>query len=98
MLILQADALSPELIAWASRALTAVVGLFVAVLAYRGFQRNEVAKMRSLAVGVGTLTAGVFLVVTIAGQLGAQADVILIARGIATVVGLSAVLYALLYD
>ena len=33
-------------------ALTAVVGLFVAYLAYRGYQRNESSTMRALAVGI----------------------------------------------
>jgi len=33
-------------------ALTAVVGLFVASLAYRGYRRNESRRMRALAVGV----------------------------------------------
>jgi hypothetical protein len=92
------DLLSPDRIAWTSRALTAVVGLFVAVLAYRGFRRNGVPKMRSLAVGLGLLTAGVFLVVTVVNGVGAGPGVVLLARGLVTVMGLCAVLYALLYE
>ncbi|WP_436346714.1 DUF7521 family protein [Natronorubrum sp. FCH18a] len=33
-------------------ALTAVVGLFVAYLAYRGYRRNDSATMRALAIGI----------------------------------------------
>lgn len=33
-------------------ALTAVVGLFVAHLAYRGYRRNDSATMRALAIGI----------------------------------------------
>jgi hypothetical protein len=40
-----------ELVA-ALSALTAVVGLFVGSLAYRGYRRNDSRRMRALAVGV----------------------------------------------
>lgn len=95
---LVADLLTPDGIAWASRAVTAVVGLFVAALAYRGFRRNDAPKMRLLAVGIALLTTGVFLAVTVAEQVGAGDGVVLLTRGVVTVAGLCAVLYALVYD
>ncbi|MDS0282393.1 DUF7521 family protein [Haloarcula onubensis] len=90
------DLFAPATVAWASRALTAAVGLFVAALAYRGFRRNDAPKMRALAVGIGLLTGGVFLAVAVASLAGADAGVVLLARGLVTVAGLCAVLYALL--
>jgi hypothetical protein len=90
------DVLSAGSIAWLSRGLTALVGLFVATLAYRGFKRNDAPKMRLLALGIGLLTTGVFLTVTIANFAGTDTGGILIARGIVTVAGLCAVLLALL--
>jgi hypothetical protein len=90
------DALSPGGIAWLSRGVTALVGLFVATLAYRGFRRNDAPKMRSLAVGIGLLTAGVFLAVAVASVAGVGTGGVLIARGLVTVAGLCAVLRALL--
>ena len=82
-------------VALGSRALTAVVGLFVATLAYRGYRRNGAPKMRALAVGIGLLTAGTFLAVVLADAAGAGAGLVLLARGAVTVAGLCAVLYAL---
>lgn len=96
--LLSTDLLSPSSIAWLSRGLTALIGLFVAILAYRGFKRNDAPKMRLLAVGIGLLTTGVFLTVTAADVTGASTGVILIARGLVTVAGLCAVLLALLYQ
>jgi hypothetical protein len=88
---------TPSQVAFLSRGLTAVVGLFVALLAYRGYRRNDAQKMRALAVGIGLLTTGVFLVATAIDFTGAGAGVVLVGRGLVTVSGLSAVLYALLY-
>lgn len=90
--------ISPAGVAWASRALTAVVGLLVAALAYRGYRRNDAPAMRSLAVGIGLLTAGVFVAVTALDGAGAGAGVVLFARGAVTLAGLCAVLYALRSD
>ena len=89
--------LSPGNIALLSRGLTALLGLFVAILAYRGFKRNDAPKMRLLALGVGLLTTGVFLAVTVANVAGVDTGGILIARGLVAVTGLCAVLLALLY-
>jgi len=93
-----AATLTPETVAFLSRGLTAAVGLFVAALAYRGFRRNSVRKMRWLALGIALLTTGAFLVAVVADQLGAGSGPILLARNLVTVGGLSAVLYALLVD
>ncbi|MBV0925178.1 hypothetical protein KTS45_13315 [Halomicroarcula limicola] len=81
-----------------SRGLTALLGLFVASLAYRGYRRNGSAKMRALAVGIGLLTAGVFTAVAIADVAGAGDGIVLLARGVVTVAGLSVVLYALVAE
>lgn len=89
---------TPSTVAWALRALTAVVGLFVAGLAYRGYRRNDAPKMRSLAVGIGLVTAGVFLAVVAVDRAGGGAGAVLVARGAVTVAGLSAVLYAFVYE
>lgn len=93
-----ADLLSPDAVAWGSRALTAAVGLFVAALAYRGFRRNDAPRMRWLAVGIGLLTAGSFLAAAVGVGAGAGPGVVLVARGLATVAGLCAVLFALLAE
>jgi hypothetical protein len=94
--VLGADTLSPGSVAWLSRGLIALVGLFVATLAYRGFKRNDAPKMRLLALGIGCLTTGVFLAVTVVTLAGAGTGGVLIARGVVTVAGLGAVLLALL--
>jgi len=95
---LPGDLLSPATVAVVSRGLTAVVGLFVAGLAYRGYQRNDASKMRTLAVGIGLLTGGVFIVATGVDRAGGSPGVVLVARGVVTVLGLSAVLYALAFE
>jgi len=88
--------LAPSSIAILSRGLTAVVGLFVSMQAYRGFKRNDAPRMRALAIGIGLLTTGAFLAAIAIDTVGAGAGVVLLVRGGVTVAGLSAVLYALL--
>ncbi|MUW15080.1 hypothetical protein GJ633_10735 [Halorubrum sp. CBA1125] len=78
-----------------ARGVTAVVGLFVATLAYRGYRRNGSAKMRALAIGIGLLTAGVFVAVMFTDLTGAGNGVVLLVRGLVTVIGLCVVLYAI---
>jgi hypothetical protein len=92
------DLVSPEAVTFGSRALTAVVGCFVAALAYRGYRRNGVAMMRWLAVGIGLLTVGVFLAVVVVARLGAGPGLVLFVRGGVTVAGLAAILYAIVSD
>jgi len=90
--LLTADPISVVLV---TRGLTAVVGLFVATLAYRGYRRNGSTKMRALAVGIGLLTAGVYAAVMLADMTGAGNGIILFVRGFVTVIGLCVVLYAI---
>lgn len=78
-----------------ARGVTALVGLFVATLAYRGYRRNGSAKMRALAVGIGLLTAGVFVAVLLVDAIGSGNGVVLLVRGLVTVSGLCVVLYAI---
>lgn len=94
LVLFAADLLSPEVLATASRGLTAAVGLFVAGLAYRGYRRNDAAKMLWLGVGIGLLTAGTFLAAVVLGGAGVGDGGVLLARGSVNVLGLSAVLYA----
>jgi len=91
--LLVIELLSVELIA---RSVTAIVGLFVATLAYRGYRRNDSAKMRALAIGISLLTAGVFTAVLLTDIIGAGNGVVLLVRGLVTVIGLCIVLYALI--
>jgi hypothetical protein len=90
--------LTPETVAWASRALTAGVGLFVAGIAYRGYRRNGAPKMLLLGTGIALLTAGVFLVVIAVDVVGAGDGLVLLARGLVSFVGLCAILYAFFID
>ena len=95
--LLGAELITPSRVAIVSRGVTAVVGLLVALLAYRGYRRNDARKMRALAVGIALLTAGVFVAATAAEYAGGGAGTVLLARGTVTVTGLCAVLYALVY-
>jgi len=79
-----------------ARGVTAVVGLFVATLAYRGYRRNGSTKMQALAIGIGLLTVGVFAAVMFADVSGAGNGVVLLVRGLVTVIGLCVVLYAII--
>jgi hypothetical protein len=87
------DLLSAGLVA---RGVTAIVGLFVAMLAYRGYRRNGSEKMRALAIGIGLLTAGVFVAVLLTDTIGSGTGIILLVRGLVTIIGLCVVLYAIL--
>ena len=88
-------AMEPFSVVSVARGVTAIVGLFVATLAYRGYQRNGADKMRALAVGIGLLTAGVFAAVLIVDATGAGNGIVLLVRGFVTVIGLCVVLYAI---
>jgi len=89
-------AVEPFSVTSITRGVTAIVGLVVATLAYRGYQRNGSAKMRMLAIGIGLLTAGTFVAVIITDLAGAGNGVVLLVRGLVTVIGLCVVLYAIL--
>ncbi|SMO75364.1 DUF7521 family protein [Halorubrum cibi] len=90
--LLTIEPLSVELVA---RSVTAVVGLFVATLAYRGYRRNGSTKMRALAVGIALLTAGVYVAVILTDLTGVEGGIVLLVRGLVTVLGLCVVLYAM---
>lgn len=87
--------MEPASVVSVTRGVTALVGLFVATLAYRGYRRNGSAKMRALAIGIGLLTAGVYVAVMLADMGGAGNGVVLLVRGLVTVAGLCVVLYAI---
>jgi hypothetical protein len=89
---------TPSTVAFVSRALTTVVGLYVATLAYRGYRRNNAPMMRSLAIGIGLITAGVVVVAVILDQAGGSNGIVLLGRGLVTVAGLGAILYSLVYQ
>lgn len=89
------SAMEPLSVVSVTRGATAIVGLFVATLAYRGYRRNDSPKMRALAIGIGLLTAGVYAGVLLADLTGAGNGVVLLVRGLVTVIGLSVVLYAI---
>lgn len=91
-----AGVLAPDSIAILSGGLTAVVGFFVSIQAYRGFKRNNAPRMRALAIGIGLLTTGAFLAAIAVDAVGAGDGIVLLVRGAFSVAGLSAVLYALL--
>ncbi|EMA72748.1 hypothetical protein C462_00227 [Halorubrum distributum JCM 13916] len=52
--------------------------------------------MRALAIGIGLLTVGVFAAVMFADVSGAGNGVVLLVRGLMTVIGLCVVLYAII--
>jgi len=88
--------IDPPSVSLVARSVIAIVGLFVATLAYRGYRRNDSGKMRALAIGIGLLTAGVFVAVLFADTIGAGNGIVLLVRGFVTVTGLCVVLYAIL--
>lgn len=95
MIVASVLAMEPFSVVSITRSVTALVGLFVATLAYRGYQRNSSAKMRALAIGIGLLTAGVYVAVMLADLTGGGNGIVLLVRGLVTVIGLSVVLYAI---
>ena len=56
----------------------------------------EIGLIRALAIGIGLLTAGVFVAVMLADATGAGNGVVLLVRGLVTVIGLCVVLYAII--
>lgn len=55
-------------------ALTAVVGLYVAHLAYRGYRRNESQTMRALSVGIVCIAVIPYLILYVVDPLFALTD------------------------
>lgn len=77
------------------RAVTALVGFFVAYQAYRGYRRNDSRPMLFLGVGIGFVTTVSFVVSTlVARPLGASDALAFLSWTCANVVGLAAIFYA----
>ena len=77
-------------------AVTAVAGLFVALLAFDGYRRNDSRPMLYLAVGIALLTTvsvGIDFGLTL--LTGATDAEILLAITVAHLAGVTAILYAL---
>jgi hypothetical protein len=78
-----------------ARALTALVGFFVAYQAYRGYRRNDSRPMLFLGVGIAFVTTISFVVSTlVARPLGASEGLAVLSWTLANVVGLAAIFYA----
>jgi uncharacterized membrane protein required for colicin V production len=58
--------------------ITAIVGFFVAYLAYRGYRRNESQRMRALSVGILCIAVLPYLVVHIVGRFVNTTDATMI--------------------
>jgi hypothetical protein len=77
------------------RAVTAVVGFFVAYQAYRGYRRNDSRPMLYLGVGIAFVTTVSFVVSTLVVRpLGASDALSFLSWTFANVVGLAAIFYA----
>ena len=77
------------------RAVTAVVGFFVAYQAYRGYRRNDSRPMLYLGVGIAFVTTVSFVLSTLVVRpLGASDALACLSWTCANVVGLAAILYA----
>ena len=77
------------------RAVTAVVGFFVAYQAYRGYRRNDSRPMLYLGVGIAFVTTVSFVVSTLVVRpLGASDALAFLSWTFANVVGLAAIFYA----
>ena len=77
------------------RAVTALVGFFVAYQAYRGYRRNDSRPMLYLGVGIAFVTTVSFVVSTLVVRpLGASDALAFLSWTFANVVGLAAILYA----
>lgn len=55
-------AVEPQVVLFATALATAIAGVFVASIAYRGYQRHQSETMRRLAIGIVLITLGPFLV------------------------------------
>lgn len=81
-----------DTLALAVSGLTALVGLFVAYQAYRGYRRNDSPTMRALAVGIAFIAVGPFVLLHPVNAVVGFTDAQALAAGLAAhVVGLLAV-------
>lgn len=89
-------AVDPELVLFATAALTAAVGTVVAALAYRGARRNDSETMLLLAVGIACIAVVPFALNYAVAPLVSLSDAgTLLAVLGSTIAGLSAILYSL---
>jgi hypothetical protein len=78
-----------------ARAVTALVGFFVAYQAFRGYRRNDSRPMLFLGVGIAFVTTVSFVVSTLVVRpLGASEAVAVLSWTLSNVVGLAAIFYA----
>ena len=78
-----------------ARAVTALVGFFVAYQAYRGYRRNDSRPMLFLGVGIAFVTTISFVVSTlVARPLGASEGLAVLSWTLSNVLGLAAIFYA----
>lgn len=89
-------AVDPTTLAAVTAAITALAGIVVAALAYRGARRNDSAPMRYLAVGVTCIAVLPYPIVYAAQPTLALTDAqSLLAVLLANIAGLLAILYSL---
>jgi CHASE2 domain-containing sensor protein len=87
---------NPSAVLFATAFLVAAVGMIVASIAYRGYQRNDSDSMRFLAVGVACITVGPFVISYGVSLLVEFSDAAaLLGVLLANVIGLLAILYSL---
>lgn len=89
-------AVEPTTVLFATAAATALVGLLVAWIAYRGYRKHGSRTMRYLAIGIALITASPFLVSYLLTPILLLSDPIAL-LGIlgANILGLLAILYSL---
>ena len=89
-------AADPSMVLFATAAATAMVGMFVAFIAYRGYQKHGSLTMRYLAIGIVFITASPFLISYVLTPLVALSDPVAL-LGIlgANIIGLLSILYSL---
>lgn len=86
----------PATILFATTLVTAVTGLAVAALAYRGYRRNKSETMRYLAVGIALITAGPFVLnYVLTPGIDVPDAVRLLGVLLATIAGLLSIVYSL---
>lgn len=86
----------PAVVLFVTAFVTAAVGALVAVIAYRGYRRNDSDAMRFLAIGIACITVGPFLATYGLGPLASLSDAeALLGVLLANIVGLLSILYSL---
>lgn len=76
LLLVEADAVSRTVAMTGANGVTAVLGAFISVQAYRGYRRYDRRPMRLLAVGIGLLTVGSFAALNVPPVSMAASDAV----------------------